>query len=151
MMRTSISYHQTRKYPSEKPMKTIPTEFKKYKADYKLMRRDGLVCLYSRQAYGDTDYEVVIAQVAKADWVVNGVKALEAGDESLPSSEQWGSKGWTYSKGELALAELRFSERAELARIQTRGATLPPKWYVDKGWPSTMRRAGTGELEKEGA
>jgi hypothetical protein len=101
----------------ESRMKTMPTEFRKYKADFKLLKREGRVCLYSREAYGETDYEVVIAQVAAKDWVKDGVVLVSAGDESYPSSEQWGSKGWTYSKGCHEMAEKRFDEQVAKAKL----------------------------------
>ncbi len=98
-------------------MKTMPTEFTKYGAQFRLMKREGLVCLYSREAYGETDYEIVIAQVAAKDWIQNGAVIVEQGSESYPNAEQWGAKGWSYSSECLENAEKRFAEQVKQAKL----------------------------------
>ena len=130
-------------------MKTMPTGFKKYGDTFNLTKRDGDVCLYTRSRDGDKDvYEVVIVQKTKKDMYIKGRLVANAGDERMPSSEMWGTKGWTYQN--LDQAELRFAEQAELRHSIRAGGNISPNWYHKTNWPSSMRKGRTYDENKQG-
>ena len=69
----------------------------------RIIRREGLTVMAEKAP--PTSYEVAILRPYKAG-IVWG-KQHEAG-ESYPSSEQWGSQGWSYNS--LEAAEARFAQ-----------------------------------------
>ena len=84
-------------------MKLIPDTYKG-KGDQKqftftLIERRGEVATYKKvDDSGGCEYEVMVVQRHKVDREMRGVVVSRAGDEYLPSSASWGSKGWTFSK-----------------------------------------------------
>jgi hypothetical protein len=77
-------------------MKTLPTAFRSGSFDFKLLVRDGHIALLRKTKPGLAfeTFEVVVVQHHK-ERIIAG-KSIEGG-EAMPSSEQWGSKGWTFS------------------------------------------------------
>lgn len=77
-------------------MKSIPKEFKKHNIIFKEITRKNNVAIYSRESNNKIDeYEVIIINTVKNDWVVNGNVIIAKGSEIYPSNEQWGTFGWT--------------------------------------------------------
>lgn len=97
-------------------MKTLPNEFVKKGQSFRLIRREGNWSLWEKiipaSSSGDPDWrgwEVMKIKVAPKDIMIKGITTLEAGDEYLPSDNQWGKEGWSYSS--LAAAEERMSRQ----------------------------------------
>ena len=78
------------------PPKTIPLLFTKPGFRYRLIERIADVAIYEQRfiSGGLAAYEVVRIRVREERRIGNSV--IEAG-EYLPSSEEWGRHGWTYS------------------------------------------------------
>lgn len=89
-------------------MKPLATEFKKGDFDHKLVKREGDCAIYWRKAphHRDAHYEVIVVQHFKDRSFPDG-RVVPAG-EGYPSSEQWGTAGWTYNS--LPEAEVRFNK-----------------------------------------
>lgn len=87
-------------------MNRLPTVFKKNDFDHLLIKRDGDFAIFWRKAphHQDAHYEVIVVQQKPARTFPNGDSVPER--ECYPSSEQWGTAGWTYNS--LADAEVRF-------------------------------------------
>jgi hypothetical protein len=77
-------------------MKEIPPAFRQNGFEFKLLLREGNIALFrkTKPGLGFEIFEVVIIQ-RHDTFVIHG-KEIEAA-EHVPSSEQWGVKGWTYS------------------------------------------------------
>lgn len=90
-------------------MKTLPLEIPKNKFLLRQIRREGVAAIYAQhQESGRVQgYEVIRIREGK-EWSAFG-KTYPAA-EIYPSSEQWGTYGWTYSC--LADAERRFRKLA---------------------------------------
>jgi hypothetical protein len=88
-------------------MKEIPSRFRKNGFDFKLLMREGDIGLLRKTKVGlkYESFEVVIIQRHET-FIIKG-KLIPAA-EHLPSSEQWGVKGWTYS--DRMSAERKFDE-----------------------------------------
>lgn len=84
-------------------MKTIPKTYKRRGYGYTLIYREADVVIY-QQNFIDSDkttsYEVCIVRTRASD---NEFTGTEAGDEYLPSPEEWGRYGWTYTRWEEAV------------------------------------------------
>lgn len=88
-------------------MKTLATEIRKNGFDLTQIARDGLWAVYEQSKDGTVcGYEVINIQ-PRAEYVIGGA-TIEA-HEGYPGSEQWGSKGWTYTRDrrEQALSEMQ--------------------------------------------
>ena len=82
-------------------MKTLPIEFTKNGFQYRQLARDGNAALYS-QTKGDFGaYEVFAIQSHNGREIAG---KLIPPAEFGPSSEEWGSKGWTYTDRRVAWA-----------------------------------------------
>ena len=84
-------------------MEQIRTEFKQKGWLFKQLRRSGDVALYSKELSGHVSFEVIIVQKRKAHTFPNGHHTPE--HEAMPSSESWGTHGWTYTNFESAKAK----------------------------------------------
>jgi len=96
-------------------MKVIASEFIKSGFAHKVLERRGMVLLVERQ-HRDVSaphWEVVKIRVSPAK-LVHGVPLPES--EVYPSSERWGTDGWTYSTLEAARA--KFDSLAPLLEPQ---------------------------------
>lgn len=87
------------------------------------VKREGKVALFekTKATHKSPSYEVVVVQVSKAREVFG--RAI-AEHEIMPSSEEWGTNGWSYSDLDSALKRfdklVREQERADL------GIPMPP-------------------------
>lgn len=97
-------------------MRPLPTTFSKSGYDYALLDRSGDVAMFSQALAGRVvAFEVVVVQHHKAT-VIMGKAVPER--EGMPSTEQWGSAGWTLRTPEGAKDKMRdvIAERAEKAK-----------------------------------
>lgn len=95
---------------STRIMKQIAEHIKVDGIERTLVKRNHKACIYS---YKDgRHWDVMEIQFVKNDYrreFPNGVVIeLKQGDEFLPSTNQWGNKGWTYLS--LTEAEKKFEE-----------------------------------------
>jgi hypothetical protein len=106
-------------------MKTIPQTFQKNGYDYTLVTRRGMTAIYEQRAAGRiAAYEVHRIKIVKPA-TVHG-KSFEGG-ETLPTTQEWGKNGWTFSTfggsvaPEVALAQaedrMALVEGARLERL----------------------------------
>lgn len=74
----------------------LKTLFKKGGFTYQLVKRIENFAIYTqkKEGYSFGYYEVIKIQVVKND-VKTKFMDLKAGDEFYPSTNQWGSSGWT--------------------------------------------------------
>jgi hypothetical protein len=103
-------------------MKEIPTIFRKNGFDFKLLMREGDIGLFRKAKLGlrFESFEVVIIQ-RHGTFITKG-KLIPAA-EHLPSSEQWGVKGWTYS--DRPSADRKFNQlKGSHQRLQTPSLAL---------------------------
>jgi hypothetical protein len=86
-------------------MKPLPTIFRSDEFDFILFRRNRLVALFqkSKSTHKYPVFEVVQIQELPTREIFGRV--VEA-HEAMPSSEQWGTYGWSYS--DFSLAEKKF-------------------------------------------
>lgn len=85
-------------------MKTLGTEIRYQGRLMKQVKRDGRVAMYKiQEPYG---YEVIVIR-ERPDHDAFGKHFPAA--ESYPSSEEWGTYGWSYKTEDLAGAEKRFA------------------------------------------
>ena len=83
-------------------MKELPTEFMQMGDKFILEEKAGDVHMYRR---GNDQWEVIIAQTATSDHTFpNGGKVLK-GSKSYPSTNKWGTAGWTYNDRNLAIVK----------------------------------------------
>ena len=82
-------------------MKTLSKTIRKYGDILRQIKRSGLVAIYSR----GNSFKVIVIQQNK-EWAMNG-NVIPA-SESYPSSEMWGSKGFTCMDRDAA--ERKFAE-----------------------------------------
>jgi len=116
------------------PYSVAAIEFRLLGFEYTQLKRLGDVAIYRQSKKGLPDgYEVVRIQKHEAFSAFG--KDFPAG-ESYPSSQQWGSDGWTYRT--LEDAEQKFQElsRRGSHRVGTRGSEpggrkLPPSFNTD--------------------
>lgn len=92
--------------------------FKKGEFDHKLVKREGDACIYWRKAphHRDAHYEVIVVQHFDAHTFQSGKSHPDR--EGYPSSEQWGTAGWTYNT--LADAEVRFRKLVDASQKVSR-------------------------------
>lgn len=85
-------------------MKTLPNSWKRNGFKHTVLRRDGMVALVERQhsAVSLPHWEVVKIRVSPEKLV--GERAYTEA-EVYPSSERWGTDGWTYTTLEDAMAK----------------------------------------------
>ena len=91
---------------------SIPTIFHRKGFTHRLMKREGNIALYSLTRFGRMSYEVVKIRAYKTDRPFINRKA---GDEYLPSPEEWGTCGFTYNS--LSDAERHFKALTNLNPI----------------------------------
>jgi hypothetical protein len=111
-------------------MKEIPPAFRHDGFEFKLLLREGNIGLFRKTKPGLTfeSFEVVIIQ--RHDTFTIQGKQVEAG-EHLPSSEQWGVKGWTYSD--------RVSAGRKFDQLNLRASALAPPFRCPD--PQTKSKA----------
>ncbi len=85
-------------------MKALPTEFKAKGFNYRQISRDGNVAVFEQRwgRNGSVAYETVIVQSHNGREIA-GVYLPPA--EFMPSSSQWGIKGWTFRSRDEALSK----------------------------------------------
>ena len=85
-------------------MKRLSATFRSGGFSFKILRRDGDVALLrkTKPGFSFETFEVVVLQHHK-ERIIAG-KSIERG-EAMPSCEQWGSKGWTFSDKTSATAD----------------------------------------------
>ncbi len=89
--------------PNNFMVEVLATEFKSGGFEFKQMRRHGKVALFlkAKRGHSHTTYETVIIQTHPAERVFG----RDLPDrEVMPSSETWGTQGWSDSDLERALA-----------------------------------------------
>lgn len=87
-------------------MKTLNETFKREGWEYTLLKCNEFAALYSMTKTGNYyEYEVWKLRTHKKDNAFTGVKAC---DIKLPSTNDWGHYGWSYSR--LDLAEQKFAQ-----------------------------------------
>jgi hypothetical protein len=98
-------------------MKEIPPAFRQNGFEFKLVLREGNIGLFckTKPGLGFESFEVAIIQ-RHDTFVIHG-KEIEAA-EHLPSSQQWGVKGWTYSNR--VSADRKFDQLKRRASACTR-------------------------------
>ena len=87
-------------------MKTLPETFRSGGFEHTLERREGDVAVYRRQRIGleDVHYEVVRIK-SHNGFTIAGKTFPPA--ETYPTSEEWGTRGWTFN--DEAKAKAKFS------------------------------------------
>lgn len=121
--------HRNSKKWDNTHMKQLPEKYSKYGYNFKLLKRNDKVAIYSQSTHPDLpedgkacDYEVIVIQRQKANTFKRGDTeiAVEA-REMVPSTEEWGTKGWTLATKEAAYA--KFDEITSLleSRSQKKG------------------------------
>ena len=83
-------------------MKTLPTQFTDRGFQFNQLRRRGNVAVFSRTKGKVTHFETVIVD-SHQGFQIKG-KQIEP-SEFYPSSEQWGTKGFTFNDQDAALAK----------------------------------------------
>ncbi len=98
----------------------MPTQFRSDGFNFRLVRRDGMVALLSKQKtqHDRPSFEVVVIQTRPAERIF-GRELPER--EAMPGSECWGRFGWSY--GDRAGATARFNQ---LCLLRRKGH-FPPK------------------------
>lgn len=76
-------------------MKIIPEVFKKDGYTKSLLSRSGDLAVYKNSKDGFVGYELMRIRVRKKDRVLSGRTISVKGDEYLPSTNDWGSHGWS--------------------------------------------------------
>lgn len=84
------------------------TQYRKHGNDFLLIKRSGSVGLFQEKKYNS--YEVITIQSHNGREIMGNVIPPQ---EYAPASEQWGSKGWTYTIEADALK--KFDELCEIA------------------------------------
>jgi hypothetical protein len=104
-------------------MKTIPEKYEgRGKGDQKgfsfeLLQRSSTNAVYIKRGHGGASYEAMRIRTHKKPLFIQGIQIAEAGDEFLPSSNQWGQYGWTFST--LEQAQAKFNEMEERDKKDT--------------------------------
>lgn len=77
-------------------MKPLATQFRKNGFDFTMLKREGNVALFqkSKPHFTEPHFEIILVQ-SHNGYELAGRK-IEAA-ETFPSSETWGTKGWTCS------------------------------------------------------
>ncbi|PNC89839.1 hypothetical protein [Akkermansia muciniphila] len=89
-------------------MRTIPKEFNKHGYRYTLVSRIGEIAIYSQEKGTHRNFEVMVIRKHKYD---NDFTGRKAGDEYLPSPEEWGTYGWTLTTYEAAVQKAKTIEQ----------------------------------------
>jgi hypothetical protein len=97
-------------------MKPIPSTFRKNGWNYKLLARNEHAAIYTQSLHQDlpangraAGYEVVVIGRREAGSATLGGVVVEfEASETLPATESWGVKGWTFPTKEAA--EVKFAE-----------------------------------------
>ena len=93
-------------------MKPIPNNFRKNGYDYTLLERQGMIAVYEQHRDERTfAYEVVKIRLRPAREI--GGKTLEA-SERLPSDEDWGTLGKTYTLSQTTPIDARNAAKAQM-------------------------------------
>lgn len=99
-------------------MKTIESTFEKYKTIFNLIKRQGNFAIFSREgAEYPLCYEVVEIRSHNGLSFPNketGITVTTEPAEFYPSNEEWGTKGFSYTK--LEEAESRLEKMMEAAK-----------------------------------
>lgn len=97
----------------ETEFRPLPVEFTRDGYQYRQVRREGLLAIYSQRKGGATySYEVIIIQQRPAEKIVAREYPPR---ETMPSPEQWGTSGWTCLT--LADAQKRFETLLQTPQI----------------------------------
>jgi hypothetical protein len=99
-------------------MITLEFPFTRDGFTHELVERDGRVCLVRRSKPDHWHYEVVLLAI-EHDKTIRGVFYPE--HERYPSSEAWGTHGFTYRSGELQQATARQRTLEKAGRLLARG------------------------------
>lgn len=86
--------------------RTIKQTFRKGGFDYSLLKRKGSIVMYSQTVGNYLAFEVMRVHTETVD-----KRFHNAGDEYLPSTNEWGTRGWTYTNREDA--DRKFIELVE--------------------------------------
>ena len=107
-------------------MKTLPTKFRKDGFLFQQLKRDGDLSLYrkTKDAIGGpiVSWEIVRIRTAASAYTFPNGSIVEAGDESYPGNESWGSHGFTYSDEETA--RKRFKQMSGILNAPSGDAEL---------------------------
>ena len=69
-------------------------------------RRDDIALYEKKNASGVSRYDLMLVSRYKADVYIKERLVAKEGAECLPSSGQWGSRGWTFFKKSDAVAKM---------------------------------------------
>jgi hypothetical protein len=96
---------------------SLNERFKKNGFTYHLVKRNESCAIYTQKKEGFSYeyFEVIKIQTVKKD-VDTSFMTLKAGTEFYPSSNEWGSKGWTFKT--LEQAEKKFDELSTFRCLQ---------------------------------
>ena len=83
-------------------VRKIPEAFRRDGMSFRLIKRTDRVVMV---ASGDKVFEVFSVRTAKKDSHIGNRLVFMAGDEVMPSDEDFGKKAWTYPKREAADAK----------------------------------------------
>lgn len=105
-------------------MKPLPEQYELNKWHYKVLKRDGDVVLVSQSKVENLPasgtaaaYEVFVVQKQKArEFMASGKPIVLEAKEMPPSTELWGTLGWTYPTREAADAGFAKTVARQAAR-----------------------------------
>jgi len=100
-------------------MEKIPNEFRKYRYDFKMLKREGCIALYSQSKKGEVlSFEVHKIRVypqLSTDFGQSGGKMKTYPErEVLASKGEFGKYGWSYQTYEYALKN--FNEKVKKSK-----------------------------------
>lgn len=107
----------------------LPDTYKDHSMTFRLVKRVGDVAMFAAGAEGfePLEWEVMVIQRRKAGKLPDGTMSVAR--EKVPSPEQWGTCGWTYTTKEPA--ENRFAmlveREQERAKDRLRKAPVTPE------------------------
>ena len=85
-------------------MKPIPQEVNKHGYRYTLVSRIGEIAIYCQEKDTHRNFEVMVIRKRKSD---NDFAGTKAGDEYMPSPEEWVIYGWTLTTYEEAIQKAK--------------------------------------------
>jgi len=88
-------------------MKQLPQTFKRNGFTFGQMEREGNVAIYRKHKGRISSFEVVLIQSHNGRIIMGEVIPPS---EFYPSSEQWGTKGWTLAEADYHGAHRKFLE-----------------------------------------
>jgi hypothetical protein len=96
-------------------MRALAKRFRQHGFDFKQLMRDGRVALFvkTKPQFARESHEVVIVQRIKERTICG--RRVEA-HEAMPSPEQWGVAGWTFT--DLEKAKAKFNQLAANQQIR---------------------------------